>query len=210
MADENEKDTTSTDDETKDIDEKDEDVEDKTDTEDEKDESGDEEKEEKKEEEDKDIDLDDFTPETRIEEEKKKDEKEDEDLDPDDEKTISKVVDKKLSPLQTQIQKQNNEIEANSYIVDNPEFAKYKPVILKYMTHSSYKNIPVKNIAAIVSANDMQKIGASKERVATKKAADTKSKGTQARKAKGGKTDWLTASKEDYEKKLAQVKGMRR
>lgn len=218
MTDENEKDTTSTD-ETQETDEKDESQDTDTSAEDqetEDEEEKDEEKdtesddEETDDEKDEEVDIDDFEPETRTETEKKKDKEDEDDVDPDDAKTIEKVVDKKLSPLQAQIQKQNNEIEANSYISDNPEMAKHKPVILKYMAHPAYKNIPVKNIAAIVSSSDQQKIGAKKERVAAKKAADTKSKGTQARKPKGGKVDWLKAPKADYDKKLAEVKGMRR
>lgn len=163
-----------------------------------------------------DINVDDYTPEIRGDDGRDDgvnndggNDEDDEDLDIDDKKAINKVIDQKLTPLQKQIQKQNDEIEVNSYIVDNPELAKYKPVILKYMNNSAYKNVPVKNIAAIVSANEMQRIGARKERDAARKANNTKNKGSQARKPDGGKVDWLNASKEEFNKKLAEVKGIR-
>ena len=152
---------------------------------------------------------DDIEPETREKiEEPKKDKEDDEEVDSDDEKIISKVIDKKLSPLTKKIQQQNDEIEVNSYIVDNPEMAKYKPLILKYITHPAYKNIPVKNIANMVSANDQQKIGAEKERKAKDDADKTKDGSDTSRQEKG-KTDWANASNEEVEAEIAKAKGMR-
>jgi hypothetical protein len=173
-----------------------------------KDKDGDDDEEEGEEEEEEDQE-----PEVRNKEEEKDDGKGDEDeddLDPDDKKTINKIIDKKLSPLQQKIQRQNDEIDVNSYIVDNPEYAKYKPTMLKYLAHPAYKNIPVKNIASIVAGNDLQKLGAKKEREAAKKAKATRSKESSGRKAGGGKVDWLKASDKEYEKKLQEVRGMRR
>ena len=183
-------------------------------------ESGDEELDEKNEEEsegdddeseDEDINPEDYEIQTRkeIKESSSSDDEDDDDVDPDDVMAINKVVDKKLGPLQQQIQQQNDEIEVNSYIVNNPEYAKYKPVILKYIASPAYSNIPVKNIAAIVAVNDMQKIGAKKEREASNKANSTKNRGSQARKSSGD-VNWLNASKEEYEAKVLEVKGVRR
>jgi len=158
----------------------------------------------KDDEEDDDINPDDYDPEVRKEAKKDEDEDEDDDLDPDDKKTISKVIDKRLSPVEQQIQRQNDEIEINNYLVENPEMSKYKPVMLKYLQHPAYSNIPVKNIAAMVASKDMQKLGAKKEREASRKANETRQRGSQANNSKP--VDWLTAPKKDFEAELQRVK----
>jgi len=156
---------------------------------------------EKKEEE---PNLDDIEPEVRSE--KKKEEgkpggDEDDEIDPDDEKTIGKVVKKQLTGVTAQlekVQRLTDEAEVTAFIQVKPEYGKYRGVILKYLAHPDYKNIPVHNIAAIVASKDLQKLGAQKEREAAQKAKDTQGGGSTARKA-GGKTDWHTASKEEFE-----------
>lgn len=155
---------------------------------------------------------DEITPETRVE---KKDDKttdttpEDEEVDPEDEKTIGKVVDKKLKSVNEnikQIQSLKDQAEVDGYLRDNPQFSKYRGVMLKYMSHPSYQNIPAHNIAAIIAAKDLMKIGAEKEREAQKKANDTKDGGTQMRK-QSGKVDWHNAPKTDFENQRAKVLG---
>ena len=134
---------------------------------------------------------------------------EDEEIDPDDEKTIGKVVKKQLSGVTAQlekVQKLTDEAEVTAFIQAKPEYGQYRGVILKYLAHPDYKNIPVHNIAAIVAAKDLQKIGAQKERKAAQKAKDTQGGGSTARKV-GGKIDWYTASKEDFERKKSEVLG---
>jgi hypothetical protein len=157
-------------------------------------------------EEEDDFNPDDYEPDTRGEDEKKKDDEED--IDDEDEKTISKIVDKKLSPLQQKIREQNDEIEVNTFLQDNPEYSKYKPAIMKYVKHEAYQRIPIANIAAIVSSKDMQKIGARKEREAQKKVASTKSGGSQVRKTSGGSVDWSKATPQEVEAQIQKVKGM--
>jgi len=156
-------------------------------------------------------DFENMEPETRGEEEKKEEkplDNDEEEIDPEDEKVINRVVDRKLSPIAEKIQKQNDEIEVNTYLVDNPEMAKYKPAILKYASHSAYKNIPISNIAAIVSAKDQQKIGAKKEREARENSDKTKDGSNPTRKTEG-KVDWANASLEEVEAQIAKAKGMR-
>jgi len=144
------------------------------------------------------IDLEEVKIQTRFDEEK---EDEDDDIDPEDKKTISKIVDKKVGKLQ-------DEVEVNAFLVDKPEMAKYKPLILRYVKHPAYSNIPIKNIAAIVASEDMQKIGARKEREAQQQANNTKEGGRQKRGKSMGKIDWRTAPKEVVEKQIAKAKGM--
>ncbi len=130
----------------------------------------------------------------------------DEEVLPEDKKVISKVVNDALTPIQKQLQDQADRAELNNFISEKPEFAKYKPAIEVYMKHPAYRNIPVKNIAAIVAAKDLQKIGAQKEREAQAAANATKGGGNTARVTPGQK-DWSTASKEEFEAKKAEVFG---
>jgi len=157
----------------------------------------------------------DVEPETRTPAEKakaktKEDEAEgdeDEEINPDDEKTITKVVDKRVDSLARELAATKDQVEVDSFIRANPEYEKYRGSMLKFIGHPAYRNIPVNNIAAIVASKDQQKIGAAKEREADKKAKDTQAGGSNARKQEGGKVDWSTASKEDLEAQKAKVFG---
>lgn len=156
--------------------------------------------------------LDDIEPETRggKKEVKKDDEPpadDDTEIDPEDKKNIGKVVKEHLAPVTEslkQVQELRDRAEVDGLITDKPEYKPYRAVILKYMAHSAYKDIPAHNIAAIVAARDLEKIGAKKERDAKKKADDTKNPGNQVRKT-GGKMDWGKASKADFEAQRAKV-----
>ena len=102
-----------------------------------------------------------------------------------------------------------DEIEVNSYITEHPEAAKYKPVMMKYLAHPTYKNIPVKNIAAIVMSGEMQKIGAAKERAAQKKVLESKGgNGSHVRTPAGGAKDYAKLSDKEMEAEIAKAKGM--
>jgi hypothetical protein len=138
--------------------------------------------------------------------EESEEEEEDEKVLPEDKKVISRVVSEALSPLQKQLQEQTDKAELTNFVSDNPEFAKYKPAIEVYMKHPAYRNIPVKNIATIVAAKDLQKLGAQKEREAQAAANATKGGGNTARVEPGAK-DWSSASKEEFEAKKAEVFG---
>lgn len=160
---------------------------------------------------DDDIDLSDFEPEERKPKTQAGDTgtADDDELDPADRTLINRELDKRVSPLEKKIAEQETMIEVNQYVMDNPELAKYKPAILKYANHPAYANVPIKNIAAIVSAKDAQKIGAAKERAAAAKAKSTKNgSGTSARSsAKTTQKDWGSASFGDVEAEIARVKG---
>ena len=157
------------------------------------------------------FDASKVTPESRFQEEEEEDGGGDDDgIDPDDKATIGKIVDKRVGKLDRRIQAQQDEIDVNTYILENPQMAKYKPGILKYVKHSAYRNVPIKNIAAIVAAGDMQKLGAEKEREAQEQANNTKNDGRQTRSKVTGGTDWKNASKDAFNKKYAQVMGQTR
>jgi hypothetical protein len=137
---------------------------------------------------------------------------EDGDVDPDDEKTIGKVVKTAIKPIEDKLdaqtkrsQKLADEAEVDAHIRDNPEYKKYRGVILKYMKHPSYDNIPAASVAAIVSAEDQQKIGAKKEREAAEKVKETQGGGSSSRKPEGGKIDWDKATPKEMAAKRQEI-----
>ena len=131
-----------------------------------------------------------------------------EDIDPDDVKTIGSIVEKQTAGVKKQLQEAQDKMEVDSFVAEHPEYAKYKPVIAKYLQHPVYNKIPVKNIAAMVAAGDLMKLGAKKEREAQSKADATKTAGTQFRKTGGNQTDWTKASKDEVEAQKRNVLGM--
>lgn len=160
----------------------------------------------------KDVEIETRTPEPKKKKEPKPSGDEEDEIDPEDKKNISKVVDEKLTDFTgklDEVQKIKDQQEVDSYVSDNPEFKPYKGVMLKYLAHPAYKNLPVKNVAAIVAASDLQKLGAKKEREAAAKAKETQGGGNTTRKPQGSKTDWATASSEEFQKKKNEVMGIK-
>lgn len=150
------------------------------------------------------IDLEKITPEVRRQREEEKKEEEEEEIDYDDQKRISKIVQREVG---SKLVEMENKSEVQAFVASKPEFAKYQGVILKYMAHPDYANIPVHNIAAIVASKDLMKIGAAKEREAQDKVNKTKDSGTTVRKLESQSKDWHTASKEDFEAQRNKVLG---
>ena len=159
--------------------------------------------------EDEAINADDFEPEARGGKYEVEKDEDDDDMDADDKARIDKQISRQLTPLQRRIQDQNDTIEVNDYVMNNPEMSKYKPVILKYMKHDAYKNIPVKNIASIVAGGDMKKIGAKLEREASQKVKATKKGGSSSRGKDTNKYDPTTSTFAEHEAEMARVKGQR-
>lgn len=131
-----------------------------------------------------------------------------EDIDPDDAKTIGSIVEKQTASVKAKLQDTQDRLEVDQYVAQNPQFDRYKPVILKYMKHPAYSRIPVKNIAAMVAADELVSMGAKAEREAQIKADSTKTKGSTARTPVGAKADWKKASKDAFEAQRRKVMGM--
>lgn len=172
--------------------------------------------EEKPEEKEEEIDLEKLEPEVRGKKDddtpKSPESDDDIEIDPEDEKRLNKILDKRLGGMAeklSRVEKLENEAEVNGFIAAKPEFAKFKPAILKYMEHPAYKNIPAHNIAKIVAGDNLMKLGAQKEREAQKKAKETEGNGTTVRKTTTP-VDWTSASKDDYEAQRAKVLGYQR
>jgi hypothetical protein len=91
--------------------------------------------------------------------EKPKDDDNTEEVLPEDEAAITKVVNKRVAPLEEQAKQQQDVIDVNNLIASKPEYAPYREQILAYAKHDAYKQIPIHNIAAIVTSKDQQKIG---------------------------------------------------
>jgi len=130
------------------------------------------------------------------------------DIDADDVKTIGTIVEKQTASVKKALQDAQDRLEIDSFVQERPEFAKYKPVILKYLQHPVYSQIPVKNIAAMVASSDLVKLGAKREREAQAKVDATKSSGNPVRRADGGTTDWSKVSKDEFENQKRRILGM--
>ncbi len=151
------------------------------------------------------VDPDKIEVETRKKDEDKVDYGEE--IDPDDIKTIGSIVEKQTLGLKKQLQETQDRVEVEAFIQEKPEFAKYRPIIMKYLQHPVYSKIPVKNIASMVAANDLMKLGAKKEREAQIKADATRSGGTAVRKDQGGQTDWSRVPKDAFEAQKRKILG---
>jgi len=134
------------------------------------------------------------------------------DIDPDDAKTIGAIVEKQISGTKKVILEQQDKLEVDAFIAEKPEFAKYKPVILKYMNYvnpetgrKAFESTAIKDLAFMAAGDDLLKIGAKMEREAQAKADATKSGGSPVRKSQGGQTDWGTAPKEAFEAQKQRV-----
>jgi len=150
---------------------------------------------------------DDIEPEVREPEATEPDSKDDDDVDPEDAKAIDTVVKKRIAPLEANLKQQQTQLEVDTFLAGNPELKNHRTTILKYANHKAYANIPINNIAAIVASKDLERAGARKEREAQKKAADSKSPGSSTRKTKTT-VDWSTVPKEQFEAKIAEIKGL--
>jgi len=129
------------------------------------------------------------------------------DIDPDEAKTIGTIVEKQTASVKKALQEAQDRLEVDSFIQSKPEYAKYKGAILKYLQHPVYSQIPVKNIATMVAANDLIKLGAEMERQAQTKAATTQTTGTQARSVQGNVSDWRKMNKSDFESHKRRIMG---
>ncbi len=173
-------------------------------------ENQDQENQEQEEKKDESINPDDFKVETY--EEDKSEEETIEGVDEEDQKVISKVVQKQTSGLKKELQETKIESEVDRFIADNPDFKRYRGVILKYKKtpRSIYQNVPVDKVAKMIAYEDAKKIGAKKEREAQNKVDQTKGGGSSRRKGKTGEINWMDLSKEEYQKKKAEVLGRSR
>lgn len=144
-----------------------------------------------------------------IEVREKKEEKIDygDEIDPEEAKAIGSIVEKQTASVKKALQEAQDRLEVDTFLQDKPEFGKYKGAILKYLQHPVYSQIPVKNIATMVAANDLIKLGAEMERQAQTKAATTQTTGTQVRTAQTTGSDWTKMNKNDFEAHKRKIMG---
>src|SRR3990167_1343847 len=160
-----------------------------------------EEKKEKKEEEE-------VKPEYRFTPQKKEETtEEEEEVDPEDKKVIGKVVNKELKPVRDSLEQQSQVLEVDSFIVSRPEAQQYRTKMLAYMKAEHYNALPVHVIYKIVAGDDLEKIGAEKERKAREQAEATRTDGSSARPTESGGKDWSKASKEEVAAQKAKIFG---
>lgn len=128
-------------------------------------------------------------------------------VDPEDEKKIGAIVDKRMGKAISGIAAAQMRTEINTFIADNPDYKPYRESIEKFKQHPAYSGLPVSQIANIVAGTDLMKIGARRERLAQRKAVETKGGGSTQRPTKVQGTDWSKASREEFEKERARVLG---
>jgi hypothetical protein len=133
-----------------------------------------------------------------------KQEEEDDEIDQEDKARIEKVIEKKYGGDISQIKQK---VEMDAFFNSNPELGKYRHAVELYKAHPAYSNVPIHNLAAMVSAKDMQKIGAAKERAAARAVEETRNPGGTVRKPSGEALDWKSVSKDDFEAQKAKVLG---
>ena len=160
-----------------------------------------------------------IVPEYRFVPKKKEDIKEEEELDedeidPEDKKTIGKVVDRELKAVKKQLSEQQqttktiqDQSEVDAFIVSRPEAKNYRTKMLTYMKAEHYNALPAHVIYNIVAGDDLEKIGAEKERQAIEKANSTQTKGSSARPTGSGGKDWSKATTEEIAAKKAEIYG---
>lgn len=128
-------------------------------------------------------------------------------LDPDDKKEIQRQVEQGLAPFRKANQELQNKVEVDSFLAINPDYKKYEQAIRDHIADPAYSRVPVARIAAMIAAPDLMKIGARKEREAAARAKQTQNGGgaSAPRAPQGAGKDWGSASKEEFEKKKAEV-----
>jgi hypothetical protein len=136
------------------------------------------------------------------------DEDAEDDIDPEDEKTIGKVVSKRLKealePFAQAQAQQQDDAEIADFLKANPDFKAYEAKARKYMAHPSRKDVPIEEIFYGVAGRDLLKIGAKRSKIADDEAKKSKSAaGSQdAGAAKGN----ATLTREQLEAKQAEVR----
>jgi hypothetical protein len=152
-----------------------------------------------------------FTPKK---EDKKPDDEDEEEVDPEDKKLIGKMVEKGLKPLKDQLQSQSqttqelmDKAEVDSFIGSKPEAKQYREKMLTYMKAEHYNALPAHAIFKIVAGDDLEKIGAEKERTAREKAEETYTPGNSVRQPSPTGKDWSKASSADIAAQKAKIFG---
>ncbi len=131
-------------------------------------------------------------------------------IDPDDEKVISKVIDRKLKPLIDKQIADEDENEINAFVKANPEFEPYAGKVRKFAQHDSRKNIPIESIFYEVAGKDLMKIGAEKERKATKEAKDSTAGGGNNRGNNAGTKNVWDMTPEEFTAEQARIRSIPR
>ena len=137
-----------------------------------------------------------------------KDEIEEEVIDSHDEELISKVIQKKLSPvIEPLLDKAINaedETEIASFLKDNPDFEPYKDKVRKYIVHPSRRHLPVEALFFEVAGKDLLKLGADRQRKADEEANNNSTGGDTSRNI-GSKSAW-DMTPEEFEAKKEEIK----
>lgn len=111
----------------------------------------------------------------------------DDEIAPEDEALVSKVVDKKLEPLLKERREAEDKADVEAFVAANPDFAKYKAKVLRYIQHPSRANLPVESVFYEVAGPDLMKIGAKRAQAADDEAKKGRTGGGGSRSVGGSK-----------------------
>ncbi len=139
--------------------------------------------------------------------------KDDDEVDPEDEKTIGKIVNKTVAPLQDQLFKSTVESELNNIYAQNPDWKKFDVKIRRFVNHPSRaglikQGLPVKTVVLEAIEPHLAAVNAKKSQEADAKANAAKDGGNQNRpvETQGKLPDFANMSTADIDKTVEQVK----
>lgn len=137
-----------------------------------------------------------------------KDDEEEDDVSPEDKELVTKVMKPFLQPFIEKQVREENERELSEFVAERPEFKPFQAKILKYMSHPSRQNLPVKTIAYEIAGDELLKIGAQQGRKADEDAKKTQTGGGNNREVSGEKSVW-ELSPEEFAAKQEEIRRKR-
>lgn len=102
---------------------------------------------------------------------------EDDDIDEEDEKVIKKVASKMLAPIFEKQIAEEDEMEVQQFVANNPDFKPYEAKVKVFMKHPSRRDLPIESIFYEVAGPDLLKIGAARAKAADDEARENSAGG---------------------------------
>lgn len=151
---------------------------------------------------------------TKKDDEDESEEDLEEEISPTDEKFITKIVDKRLSPLANTLTSTRIETELQNIFANNPEYKTYEARIRRFVTHQNRielikQGLPVKTVVIEALEPYLQKIGAEKSRLADEKANRSRVEGGSSVPQEGTLPDVSKMSSMDIQQMAEQIKAGR-
>lgn len=141
----------------------------------------------------------------------KEEETDDDDLEEEDQKKIGKLVRKEMEPVNKELKEARTITAVDAFIRETaekiPSAAKYRDAMLTTSKIPGYENLKPQELFRICAGDELMRIGAAKERAASKRATATQVQNSGGRPAGGGKKDYNSMTKEEFAAEKARVLG---